>query len=59
MKDGRITWVENNKVVLDESELVKMFSRYFGNNVPNLGRDGLTNISSDTNTVTTRKPIEE
>ena len=59
MKDGRITWVENNKVVLDESELVKMFSKYFGNNIPNLGRDGLTNISSDTNTVTIRKASEK
>ena len=59
MKDGRITWVENNKVVLDESKLVKMFSKYFGNNIPNLGRDGLTNISSDTNTVTIRKASEK
>ena len=46
LKDERITLVENNKVVSDESKLVEIFSRYFGNIVQNLGMDGLTNISS-------------
>ena len=36
LKDERITLVENNKVVSDESELVEIFSKYFGNIVQNL-----------------------
>ena len=59
MKDERITLVENNKVVSDDSKLVGIFSKYFGNIVQNLGIDGLTNISSDNDTVTTRKAIEK
>ena len=51
-EDERITLVENNKVVSDESKLVEIFSKYFGNIVQNLGIDGLTNISSDNNVVT-------
>ena len=47
LKDERITLVENNKVVSDESKLVEIFSKYFGNTVQNLRRDGLTSISSD------------
>ena len=31
LKDERITLVENNKVVSDESKLVEIFSKYFGN----------------------------
>ena len=54
MKDERITLVENNKVVSDESELVEIFSKYFGNIVQNLGIDGLTNTSSDNDAVTIR-----
>ena len=49
LKDERITLVENNKVVSDESELVEILSKYFGNIVQNLGIDGLTNTSSDLN----------
>ena len=59
MKDERITLVENNKVVSDESKLVKIFSKYFGNIVQNLAIDGLTNISSDKDAVTIRKAIEK
>ena len=57
MKDERITLVENNKVVSDESELVESFSKYFGNIVQNLGIDGFTNISSDDDAVTIRQAI--
>ena len=35
LKDERITLVENNKVVSDESKLVEVFSKYFGNIVQN------------------------
>ena len=59
LKDERITLVENNKVVSDESKLVEIFGKYFGNIVQNLGRDGLTNISSDNETVTIRNAIEK
>ena len=59
MKDERITLVENNKVVSDESELVEIFSKYFGNIVQNLGIDGLTNTSSDNDAVTIRQAIEK
>ena len=31
LKDERITLVENNKVILDESKLVEIFIKYFGN----------------------------
>ena len=31
LKDERITLVENNRVVSDESGLVEVFTRYFGN----------------------------
>ena len=48
MKDERITLVENNKVVSDESELVEIFSKYFGNN-----------ISSDNDDVTISRAIEK
>ena len=59
LKDERITLVENNKVVSDESKLVEIFSKYFGNIVQNLGIDGLTNISSDNDAVTIEKDIEK
>ena len=59
MEDERITLVENNKVVLNERKLVEVFSKYFGNIVQNLGIGGLTNISSDNDTVTIRKAIEK
>ena len=58
LKNERITLVENNKVVSGESKLVEIFSKYFGNIVQNLGIDGLTNISSDKDTVTIRKAIK-
>ena len=58
LKDERITLVEN-KVVSDESELVEIFSKYFGNIVQNLGIDGLTNTSSDNDAVTIRQAIEK
>ena len=58
LKDERISLVENNKVVSDESKLVEIFGKYFANIVQNLGIDGLTNISSDNETVTIRKAIE-
>ena len=44
LKDERITLVENNKVVSDESNLVEIFSKFFGNIIENLGIDDLTNI---------------
>ena len=59
LKDERMTLVENNKVVSDESKLVEIFGKYFGNIIQNLGIDGLTNISSDNETVTMRKAIEK
>ena len=59
LKDERITLLENNKVVSDESKLVEIFGKYFGNIVQNLAIDGLTNISSDNETVTLRKAIEK
>ena len=59
LKDERITLVENNKVVSDKSKLVEIFGKYFGNIVQNLRIDGLTNISSDNETVTIRKAIEK
>ena len=37
LKDERITLVENKKVISNESELVEIFSKYFGNIVQNLG----------------------
>ena len=36
LKDERITIIENEKVVSDEKELVKIFNEYFSNIVPNL-----------------------
>ena len=36
MKYEKITLAENSKVVSDESELVEIFSKYFGNIVQNL-----------------------
>ena len=59
MKDERITLVENNKVVSDESNLVEIFSKHFGNIVENLGVDGLTNTSSDNDAVTIKQAIEK
>ena len=59
LKGERITLVENNKVVSDESKLVEIFSKYFGNIVQNLGIDGITNTSSDNEAVTIRQAIEK
>ena len=59
MKDERVTLAENNKVVSDESKLVEIFRKYFGNIVQNLEIDSLTNISSDNDAVTIRKAIEK
>ena len=59
LKDEIITLVGNNKVVSDESKLVEIFSKYFGNIVQNLGIDGLTNTSSDNDAVTIRQAIEK
>ena len=59
LKDERITLVEKDKVVSDESKLVEIFSKYFGNIIQNLGIDGLTNTSSDNDAVTIRKAIEK
>ena len=59
LKNERITLVENNKVVSGESKLEEIFSKYFGNIVQNLGIDGLTNISSDKDTVFIRKAIKK
>ena len=58
MKDERIAFAENNRVNSDESKLVEIFSKYFGNVVQNLRIDSLTNISSDNDTVTIRKTTE-
>ena len=58
-KNLRISVDENNKVVLDEIKLVKIFSMYFGNIAQNLGIDGLTNISSHSNALTIIKAIEK
>ena len=59
LKDKRITLVENNKVASDESKLVELFSKYFGNIVQNLGMHGLTNTSSDNAAVTIRQAMEK
>ena len=58
LKYERITLAENNKVVSDESELVEIFSKDFGNIVQNLSTDGLTN-TSDNDAVTIRQAIEK
>ena len=58
LKYERITLAENNKVVSDESELVEIFSKDFGNIVQNLSIDGLTN-TSDNDAVTIRQAIEK
>ena len=58
LKYERITLAENNKVVSDESELVEIFSKDFGNIVQNLRIDGLTN-TSDNDAVTIRQAIEK
>ena len=42
LKNERITLIENNKVVSDESKLVEIFCKYFGNIIQNLGIGGLT-----------------
>ena len=55
LKGERITLVENNKVVSDESKLVEIFSNYFGNLVLNLEIDLVTNIRKKT----VRKAIEK
>ena len=55
LKGERITLVENNKVVSDESKLVEIFSNYFGNLVLNLEIDLVTNIRKKT----LRKAIEK
>ena len=57
--EERTSLVENIKVVSDESELVKIFSRYFENIVQNLGIDGHTNTSSENDAVTIRQAIEK
>ena len=36
LKGEKITLIENEKVVSDERELVKIFNEYFSNTVPNL-----------------------
>ena len=59
LKEERITLGQNNKFVLDESELLDTFSKYFEYIVQNLGIDGLTNISSDNNTSTIRIAMEK
>ena len=59
MKDKRITLGENNRIFLDESGLVHMFSKHFRYIVQNLGIDGLTNICSDNNTAYKRTVIEK
>ena len=58
MKNERIALVENNEIVSDESDLVEIFSKYFGNKIQNLGIDGLSNTSSDNEAVTIRQAIE-
>ena len=55
LKGERITLVENNKVVSDESKLVEIFSNYFGNLVLNLEIDLVTNIRKKT----VRKAMEK
>ena len=36
LKGKRITLIENEKVVSDKRELVKIFNKYFSNIIPNL-----------------------
>ena len=57
LNDEKITLVEKNKVVSNESELVQIFGKYFGNIVQNLGIDGLTNASSNNDVATIRKAM--
>ena len=59
LKNERIAIVGNKKVVSDKIKLVSVFSKSFGNIVQNLRIDGLTNIFSDKEAVTTRKAIEK
>ena len=56
LKDEKVTLVENNKVVSEESKLVEIFSKYFENIVQTLGIDGLSNTFSDNVAVTISKP---
>ena len=44
LKGGRITLIENEKVVSDERELVKIFNEYFSNILPNLDIQRLPSI---------------
>ena len=50
LKDERITLLENNRVVSDESELIESFNKHLVNIVQNLRIDGLRTISSDNDT---------
>ena len=44
LKDERLMLIENEKVVSDERELVKIFNEYFWNIVPNLDIQHLPSI---------------
>ena len=44
LKDERLTLIENEKVVSDERELVKIFNEYFSSIVPNLDIQHLPSI---------------
>ena len=44
LKGERITLIENEKVVSDERELVKIFNEYFSNILPNLDIQRLPSI---------------
>ena len=45
LKDKRITLIDNEKVVSDEKELVKIFNEYFSNIVSNLDNQRPPNIT--------------
>ena len=45
LKDERITLIDNEKVVSDEKELVKIFNEYFSNIVSNLDNQRPPNIT--------------
>ena len=45
LKDERITLIENEKVISDERELVKIFNEYFSNIVSNLDIQRPPNIT--------------
>ena len=56
LKNERITLIENEKVVSDEKQLVKIFNEYFSNIVTNLNIQRPPNITLHHDPVLNLKP---